>query len=138
MRTSPGLSSQITAALEAGTFVLCDRYAFSGAAFTAAKGLSLDWCRMPDVGLPGPDAVLFFEVSPEIARTRGGYGDERYEKEELQARVRGQFTRLAEMCKDSWIAINADRSLEEVEAQVWTHVQKYVGGLEAPLKRVWE
>ena len=29
------------------------RYAFSGVAFSAAKpGLSLNWCKRPDVGLP--------------------------------------------------------------------------------------
>ena len=29
------------------------RYAFSGVAFSAAKpGLSLSWCKQPDVGLP--------------------------------------------------------------------------------------
>ena len=29
------------------------RYAYSGVAFSAAKpGLSLNWCKQPDVGLP--------------------------------------------------------------------------------------
>jgi len=32
-----------------------DRYAFSGVAFSAAKdGLSLEWCKQPDRGLPRP------------------------------------------------------------------------------------
>lgn len=36
-------------ALEAGTTLVVDRYAYSGAAFTAAKhatGLDLDWCKV--------------------------------------------------------------------------------------------
>ena len=36
-------------ALWAGTTLVVDRYAYSGAAFTAAKGaagLDLDWCRV--------------------------------------------------------------------------------------------
>lgn len=37
------------AAIEAGRTLVVDRYAFSGAAFTAAKklsGLDLDWCKV--------------------------------------------------------------------------------------------
>lgn len=37
------------AALQRGTTLVVDRYAFSGVAFTAAKGtagLDLDWCRV--------------------------------------------------------------------------------------------
>ena len=74
---------------------MCDRYAFSGVAFSAAKGtLSMDWCKAPDRGLPKPDLVLFLDVSAEVAKTRGGYGEERYEKEEFQARVRKAFETL--------------------------------------------
>jgi thymidylate kinase len=38
---------------------ICDRYAFSGVAFSSAKGLDLDWCMSCDRGLPAPDAVIF-------------------------------------------------------------------------------
>jgi len=44
---------QIQRSLAAGTNIIIDRYAYSGVAFSAAKpGLSLDWCKQPDVGLP--------------------------------------------------------------------------------------
>jgi thymidylate kinase len=40
---------------ESGCHVIVDRYAFSGVAFSAAKdGLSLEWCKQPDSGLPRP------------------------------------------------------------------------------------
>ena len=45
---SPHRSAALEAALAAGTTVVCDRYAYSGVAFTAAKGipgLDLDWCK---------------------------------------------------------------------------------------------
>ena len=38
------------AALSAGQTLVLDRYAYSGAAFTAAKGipgLDLEWCKVP-------------------------------------------------------------------------------------------
>ena len=44
--------------LEAGVNVIIDRYAYSGVAFTASKGLDIEWCKNPDRGLPKPDIVL--------------------------------------------------------------------------------
>lgn len=71
--------------LAAGTHLVVDRYAFSGVAFSAAKdGLTIDWCRQPDRGLPAPDLVCFLDVSPAEARSRGGFGQERYEEEKFQ------------------------------------------------------
>lgn len=89
--------------LATGTTVICDRYAFSGIAFSASKVnsegevlLPFEWCRSPDVGLPARDLVLFSDITPEKAKERGGYGEERYEKEEMQLRVRKAFHRIAE------------------------------------------
>jgi hypothetical protein len=47
----------------------------------------LQWCMMPERGLPEPDLVLYMRVSPEEATSRGGYGEERYEKAEFQKKV---------------------------------------------------
>lgn len=69
--------------VEGGTTLVVDRYAYSGAAYTAAKGcpgLDLEWCRAQDRGLPRPDAIFFLSLTPEQAQARGGYGEERYEK----------------------------------------------------------
>ena len=46
------------AKLNSGVTLVVDRYAFSGVAFTAAKGYSLAWCKQPDEGLPAPDLLL--------------------------------------------------------------------------------
>ena len=40
-----------------------------------------------DRGLPAPDAVLFLDLTVEAAAQRGGYGNERYEKQEMQREV---------------------------------------------------
>lgn len=122
------LATTITQTLESGTNVLCDRYAFSGVAFSASKAalkvstpytttttitsssssgttapvahpytnpdLSYTWCRNPERGLPSPDLTLFLDISPSAAAQRGGYGEERYEKAEMQLRVREVFSRI--------------------------------------------
>merc|ERR1719414_2623299 len=33
--------------LNRGTTIVCDRYAFSGVAYSAAKGLNFEWCQAP-------------------------------------------------------------------------------------------
>lgn len=73
--------------LKTGTTLIVDRYSYSGVAFSAAKGLGVDWCKAPEIGLLAPDAVLYLDISPEKAAERGGYGDERYEKVEFQRKV---------------------------------------------------
>ena len=69
--------------LTQGTNIICDRYAYSGVAFTSAKcaedrssmsggELTLDWCMSPDTGLPAPDAVIFLDLDQDEAEKRGG------------------------------------------------------------------
>ena len=78
-------SQQLCQDLYQGTTVVCDRYAYSGVAFSSAKVskknkenepakplLSLEWCQAPDKGLPAPDCVIFLQLSPEQAEERGG------------------------------------------------------------------
>ncbi|KAJ7127081.1 hypothetical protein C8R44DRAFT_830586 [Mycena epipterygia] len=105
---SANRSSTIEQLLAEGTTAVCDRYAFSGVAFSAAKGLSFDCYRSPD------------------ARERGGYGEERYEKEEMQRK--SSMMRL----------IDAGREREDVAADIW---KKYVhplatSALASPLQRL--
>jgi len=137
--------SIIEKSLIAGTPVICDRYAFSGIAFSASKVnsegeplLPFEWCRSPDIGLPAPDIVLFFDITPEKAKERGGYGEERYEKEEMQLRVRDSFHRIGREMGTTWITVDAGRERHLVEQDVWTLVDPLVReGVEGPVKRLW-
>ena len=90
-----------------GTTVICDRYAYSGVAFTASKGLDVEWCKNPDRGLPKPDAVLYLDLSIEAAMKRGGFGDEIYEKEDTQRTVKDLYE--TKLWDDSyWHRVSAD------------------------------
>jgi dTMP kinase len=83
---------ELVAALETGTTLVVDRYAFSGVAYSAAKGitgLDIAACMKPDDHLPAPDLVIYLNVSNEVAAARAGFGGERYEKKEFQEKVRG-------------------------------------------------
>ena len=81
----------ILEALNSGKTLICDRYAYSGVAFSSAKGLDFNWCKAPDMNLPRPDLVLFLDVTTNQLKSRPGYGEERYEKVEFQDKVYEQF-----------------------------------------------
>jgi dTMP kinase len=149
------LASTITTLLASGTTVLADRYAFSGIAFSASKvpspsspspspPLTYEWCRNPEIGLLAPDITLFLDIDPEKARERGGYGEERYEKEEVQRRVRGVFDRIgkemlvSEGGSGRWTKVDAGEEKDVVQGEVWALVEPLVGGVQGPVKRLWE
>lgn len=80
-----------------------------------------------------PDQVIFLDLEPEEAQKRGGYGDEKYENEEMQKRVREGFLRLLnvdipgfEQERKIMKAINAGESLDEVGEKIWRAVEPVV------------
>ncbi|KAI4596726.1 Thymidylate kinase [Pestalotiopsis sp. 9143b] len=88
----------IQTALASGQTIICDRYYHSGIVYSAAKqnpSLPLSWAKAPEVGLPRPDLVLFLDLEESVARERGGWGGEVYEKGEMQRRVRELFWGLS-------------------------------------------
>ncbi|KAK0186754.1 thymidylate kinase [Armillaria mellea] len=87
--------------LELGATVLCDRYTFSGIAFTASKGLPYE-CRSPDVDMPATDLVV----------------TERREKEEIQQRVREQCKIIESENVVQWATIDAGGKGEQVGADI--------------------
>ncbi|CAI4232886.1 unnamed protein product [Auanema sp. JU1783] len=109
------MESKIRKHIAEGTDVVCDRYAFSGVAYSMAKGLDERWAKQPDIGLPNPDVVLFFQVSAEVVRQRGGFGEERLEREDLQKRVSAIMETLR---KDNWKNLNADGDIETVHKSI--------------------
>lgn len=116
------MKDELKSTLLSGTHVIVDRYAFSGVAFSAAKSeMDIEWCKNPEKGLPKPDLICFLDVSPEEAETRGGYGDEVYEKKEFQVKVRKNYDVL--MKGDAaWKMINTDKkNLEEVNFKYLIH-----------------
>ncbi|KAF3775266.1 Thymidylate kinase [Nymphaea thermarum] len=94
------------------TSIIVDRYSYSGVAFSAAKGLDLEWCKAPEIGLLAPDLVLYLDINPEKAAERGGYGGERYEQLEFQRNVMKQYQMLRD---PTWKIIDASLPMEDVE-----------------------
>lgn len=105
----------INAALARGETVIVDRYAFSGVAYSVAKGLSMEWCKLPDAGLPAPDLVVYLDLSIEKAAERGGFGAERYENHQMQRAVAKVFASLK---TETWCVVDADADEDTVFSRV--------------------
>ncbi|TIC31845.1 putative thymidylate kinase [Wallemia mellicola] len=88
------LSQYIIDTINSGTTIIADRYAYSGVAYSIAKGLDYDYCKSPDKGLPIPDKVFFLDLPPQLAQRREDYGEERYESLDIQTRVRSSFMKI--------------------------------------------
>ena len=92
---------------------VCDRYAYSGVAYSSAKGLDAHWCKSGDVGLPQPDCIIFLNMSVEEAAQRGNYGEERYEKLDFQKVIQKRFLDLQQedMAAESgeWMTVDASQ-----------------------------
>lgn len=90
----------------------------------SVQGLSWSWCQTPDIGLPSPDLVLFLSLSPETARQRSGFGEERYETQEIQDKVRSVFGRMGESVEEGvWREVSAEGGVEEVEERIKSEVE---------------
>ncbi|GJJ72671.1 dTMP kinase [Entomortierella parvispora] len=109
--------------LEQGTHLVVDRYAYSGVAFSTAKGLDLKWCMNPDKGLVRPDLTLFLDLPTAEAERRGGFGEERYEKRELQEKVREVFLRLK---AKEWVVVDARKSIEAMHQEILNEAEQKI------------
>ncbi|KAA6396184.1 MAG: thymidine monophosphate kinase [Streblomastix strix] len=101
--------------LNSGVNLICDRYAYSGVAYTAAKrriqipqieqqdkplegDARLSALLEPDYGLPAPDVVILFELDANEAMKRKEVGQEEiYEKTEFQREVCRVFPQLCKL-----------------------------------------
>lgn len=121
--------------LSSGIDVICDRYAYSGVAFSAAKeNMSIEWCKGPDEGLPEPDLVIFLDADRSEAEGRTGYGGERYEVTEFQKRADENFRKLV---SEKWRMVDASRSLDEVRAEVEKVVQETIDENPRHIDALW-
>ncbi|XP_078036928.1 thymidylate kinase-like [Augochlora pura] len=114
------LKDEILKTLNSGVTLIVDRYAASGAAYTAATtGRNLAWCKEPDRGLPNPDIVIYLDVSKGSQRKRSNWGKERFENTSLQQSVALNYNKLID---SKWSIINADRDVSAIHSEILDEV----------------
>jgi len=123
--------------LESGNCIVCDRYAFSGVAYSASKGLDFTWCQTPDCGLLSPDCIFYLHVSEQVGASRANFGDERYENVDMQTHVRKEFQRPALRECVEWRDVNGARPIEEVHAEILATVRVIQENAPEPVPKLW-
>lgn len=129
----------IRPALEAGKWVLSDRFSDSTLAYQGyGRGLPLDDLRrMNDFACEGlkPDLTLLLDVDPEVSRARMRSREaatnttaDRMERagEEFHARLRTGFAALAKAEQDRIVTIDANGTPDEVWELVWKSTRRFL------------
>ncbi|KAI3640074.1 hypothetical protein MIR68_000952 [Amoeboaphelidium protococcarum] len=156
---------QMKTMLLSGKHVICDRYAYSGVVYShVALGLDLQWCMQPDKGLLRPDIVFYMDSNYASAekevqiQNRDGFGDELYERADLQQKLNDTFKRVAmsgfdkinasqesensyqqDNCVKSssftrahqqWVIADAKRSIDDIHGSIWSVMQQDMAKLQ--------
>ena len=124
--------------LEAGAWVICDRFADSTLAYQGAgQGLAYEtWARLCDLTLEGlkPDLTLILDLPVEagLARAAGRSAADRYEKlgVDFHARIRAGFQDIARREPARCVVLDAARDAESVYAAICETLRQRLG---APL-----
>lgn len=118
------LTREIEPALAAGLDVISDRYLLSSLAYQAQEadrawvaGLARD-VRVPDLTI-----LLDLPISVAAARRRAaGRPDERYDADDIQARVAARYRELAAVTPNT-VVLDAAASIEDVTTAIATALQ---------------
>lgn len=99
-------------------FILCDRYYFSGIAYTIAKDVERGWAIGPDRGLLEPDLVVFIDINADAVVKRPGFGNEKYEKVEYQRKVYKVLKELVVMHVNG-VVVCGNGTVEEIGNRIY-------------------
>lgn len=129
---SDHLERTIRPALEAGRWVVCDRFADSSRAYQGVGGgTPAEFIEMLDAAVVGstqPDLTLIFDLPVEVGLARAfgrGLFETRFESKglEFHERLRRGFLDIAARHPERCIVIDADGDLDAVTARVWAAVE---------------
>ncbi|CDU21011.1 thymidylate kinase [Plasmodium yoelii 17X] len=130
------MMDQIKNLLINGVWVICDRYAYSGVAYSSgALKLPKEWCMNPDKGLIKPDAVCYLNLPPTHAKNRSEYGKEIYEKFEIQKRIYEAYEHFSN--EDYWINIDATKSIQEIHKTIVEEISKRCSSKKKQFEYLW-
>ena len=130
------IDKTILPALDAGHWVLCDRFTDATYAYQSG-GSGVAWNKVASLeqwiqqGLQ-PDLTLLFDVSPEVGRQRARQGRtaDRFEREEKAyfRRVRQAYLQRARECPERVHVVDANGSISTVRSKLEALLSKLVAG----------
>lgn len=100
--------------------IICDRYIFSGIAYSLANGLDYDFSSNTEQYLIKPDLTFYFDISiTETNKRRKSLKTDIYETSNFQSKVKEAYSKIKN--KD-WIIINANQTPEEITNIILKHI----------------
>ena len=100
--------------------IICDRYIFSGIAYSLANGLDYNFCLNTEQYLIKPDLTFYFDISiTETNKRRKSLKTDIYETSNFQTKVKEAYSKIKN--KD-WIIINAEQTPEEITNIILKHI----------------
>ena len=125
------VESQIQPALEAGRWVLCDRYYCSSFAYQALQE-DLSWVMEINSRAPSPDLTLFLDVPPVrcMERTSSRLRTDIYETLEQQSRIEHSYHTAMERLRaagEKIVVVDGDRPEDEVQQDLRRVIEPMLG-----------
>ena len=82
--------------------------------------------------------MIFLALSTDAAVLRGGFGEERYEKEEMQRRVREIFNQLRQDPRDAenWRVVDASGTVEQVSERIWGVAEPVIESVKSDIRSI--
>ena len=114
------LQNKIIPALEAGKYVISDRYFFSSFAFGVSDDLDLEWLIQINNDFIMPDQTFILKASPKICMeriTKRGTKKELFETEEKLGRVWQTYEKLPHRF-ESMFVIDGEKTPQEVFSEI--------------------
>lgn len=109
--------------LQAGHVVICDRYLYSGAAYSCGVyNVDFNWCLQSDTGLVMPDLVFYIDTPEKIRCERLDPSKQRFEDVEIQRDVERVYANFE---GPHWIKVDGSESTEEMSQRI----NRYVANL---------
>ena len=132
------LEEKIIPALQAGTWVLCDRFTDATYAYQGfGRGLNLEYIKQLEKLVQGdvhPDFTLILDIDPELgmSRVRARGELDRFESEALEFfdRVRAGYRERANDNPARYCLVDASSPLAVVQKHIVAALNAFVGGVE--------
>ncbi|KAF7684345.1 Thymidylate kinase [Astathelohania contejeani] len=116
-------NSKIVEWIEKGNIIICDRYYYSGIAYSLSNNLDKRWCSTSDSGLIEPDLVIFIDISSNMVNKRNGFGDEIYENTEYLEKTSSNLKELIQKNKNHIIIDGLDTP-ENISSMIVEYLRK--------------
>jgi dTMP kinase len=138
---SLNVNNNIRPALDAGKWVICDRFTDSSRAYqSGGRGLPMETVNQMADWVHGdlwPDLTILLDAPVEIGMARAGNRSkpDRIEKEENEffARVRESYLELAANEPERFVVVDTTRDLSDVQADVVSLAQDMIDNIKKSL-----